>query len=169
MSSSRTFGTRPDCPASSERSINSRPSGTATESLGNPVTVERRSTLPPRPARSTLDVRGIDTPRTTTARTAPCVRLRRGTLYRSGVSILPTRRRLTTVGPDRAQSATPHDDEADRRPISRSSTPLPAGRKNSGSGCAAFGSSGLTVRTLSRGYWAGSSCGSWCGVFRGRL
>jgi hypothetical protein len=56
--------------ASRERSINSRPSGTATESIGRPVTAAVSNTLPARPARSRFDVSGTtwvcqtSTPRT---------------------------------------------------------------------------------------------------------
>ena len=58
MARTRGRGSRPTRSASHERSTSSRPSGTATESFGRPVTAAVRSTLPASPARSRFDVRG---------------------------------------------------------------------------------------------------------------
>ena len=75
MSPRRTPGTRPVCSTNSERLMSSRPSGTATQSLGSPVAFEASNTLPATPARSTLDVRGTtcacqrSTPRTSSEET----------------------------------------------------------------------------------------------------
>lgn len=52
------FGNVAERSTKSERSMSSKPRGTATESLGKPVTADESSTLPASPARSTLEVRG---------------------------------------------------------------------------------------------------------------
>jgi len=54
----RMSGNRPACSPSSERSISSRPSGTATESFGNPLTVAGKNTFAAMPARAMLEVTG---------------------------------------------------------------------------------------------------------------
>jgi hypothetical protein len=58
MSSTKTLGKRPASWPSTDRSINSTPKGTATESFGSPLARAGRKTLPAIPARSTLEVMG---------------------------------------------------------------------------------------------------------------
>ena len=81
MSSISTSGSLPACCPRSDRSINSSPSGTATESFGSPLALEASNTFPAMPARATFDVMGTtwvcqtSTPSTssdeTTTRPAP--------------------------------------------------------------------------------------------------
>lgn len=148
MSSIKTSGNRPARSPSSDRSISSRPSGTATESLGSPLAVAGRSTFPAIPARATFEVTGTtwvcqtstlstsseDTtthgrllsssiqctaPLATTVQNAPSDPALPTIPRQSGVRNPPVGHQPTAAGRASDRSAWRRGGEADRQPMSR--------------------------------------------------